>query len=177
MKNNGKILYYNTEDIEYLDAVGYYSGYGKKVTNTNIDNLEIPTFAQANLYRTIEDGKYKINYTKYSLTDTYEGVGTVFAKICSTNRAKNLINNNRQKNTNIKKSIEEKIQNIVYNLNDIDEPFTQEQKIQEQEIQNNKENSIIKNENNQVLIFSLIIIGAIICLIILIINIIKINKK
>ena len=136
------IGYYNKSDISLIKAYMWneYGGnedYYKIVDFDNsyvAENSEIPTFAQSIGYRTFEDNKYVVNYYYGGYDDGLYHID----KLLENSRAKELLNNNRDKNEKIKNEVEEEIENIKIS-DDTEEFFIKEA---EKEINNKKENAV-----------------------------------
>ena len=141
-----------------------------KLSNENVVNkCEVPTIAKFMGIREKIEDKYVVNLEKgtSSYDGSLSGIVSVGEAII-TKQAQKLLNENKQKNENIKKEIDNKILNLKFNNNeaDIQERLKEKENVIAKDVVNKNK---IKLQTIDIIVFFVIGIAIIICIIVLII--------
>ena len=161
----------------------YYKEHTIKLTNGDItDKSEVPTVVLFMGNRVEKDGIYEVEFLDF-YDGSSRGLITTNAAL-QTTQAKNMLAANRQKNINVKTEVEDKINN----LNIIDDELKIQQEIKEKQRQEEleikaaeeaikaSERKAFNLENKDIIVFSSIGVGIVICVIVLIIEHKRKNK-
>lgn len=182
-----EIFYSNYEEYSKNYYKDYYKDCTIKLSNDDITNkCKVPTVVQFVGNRVEKDGKYVVEFFDDG-TGFYNasprGLSTTNAAL-QTTQAKNMLAANRKQNSNVKTEAENKINS----LNIIDDEVKIQQEIKEKQRQEElerkaaeealkaSERKTLNLENKDIIVFSAIGVGIVICLIILIIEHKRKNK-